>query len=416
MRNDVAGFNGRHEPDWGRKVDGVFAQQRCGVCGGRLVAVAGFAALPRVTSDVKPWPAGGALGRCLTCGTARKADDPAWRRECAAIYADYAIYHQSGGEEQAVFDPASGRPMRRSDALAAALTRRAALPAQGRALDVGCGNGAFLAALSRRFDGWSLTGSDLNDRHLPVLQTIPGFDRLLPPGEAAGASTYDLVSLIHSLEHFPEPAAALRDAAAWLRDDGILLAQVPNAAANPFDLLVADHMTHFHAAGLERLGHDCGLEIVALADDWIAKELTLVARKGGAPAAVSPPAAPPPAAPPLAAPPPDWAESGVRWLGRLLAQADALTRNGPIGVFGSSVAATWLFGRMPDRIAFFVDEDPARRDAVLFGRPILTPEQVPAGSVVLAPLAPVVAAAVARRLAGSSWRLATPGEDAGGAF
>src|SRR3954454_19647145 len=90
----------------------------CHVCGAQeLGEVAEYTRLPRVTSDCKPFPAGGNLAVCRHCGAVQKAADARWRDEAASIYRNYDIYFQSGGVEQSVFAPAAGLPRRRSQVL-----------------------------------------------------------------------------------------------------------------------------------------------------------------------------------------------------------------------------------------------------------------------------------------------------------
>src|SRR5579862_6143909 len=91
----------------------------CKICEqGPLDEVAAYRALPRVTSDCKPWPTGGRIAVCMACGAVQKFADQRWFDEARDIYGDYEIYHQSAGVEQEVFDPVSGSSSRRSRRLA----------------------------------------------------------------------------------------------------------------------------------------------------------------------------------------------------------------------------------------------------------------------------------------------------------
>ena len=75
-----------------------FPNHLCQVCeAGSLRELDSFRALPRVTSDANPWPAGGRLLVCVDCGTAQKVADDRWREVIAEIYRKYAIYQQSCG-------------------------------------------------------------------------------------------------------------------------------------------------------------------------------------------------------------------------------------------------------------------------------------------------------------------------------
>ena len=97
----------------------------CGVCGADdLLDLRAFSRLPRVTSDCKPWPAGGRLSVCRRCGTIQKKADAKWLEDIRSIYGAYSIYELSSGEEQVIFSEA-GVPRARSKVLVDFVVRRA---------------------------------------------------------------------------------------------------------------------------------------------------------------------------------------------------------------------------------------------------------------------------------------------------
>jgi SAM-dependent methyltransferase len=361
--------------------------QSCGAA--ELHEIAGFGALPRVTSDSKPFRAGGRLFVCGRCALAQKIVDEAWSRETAEIYRDYEMYHQSGSFDQPVFDVQSGRPTGRCEVLARRLHESNALAAWGRLLDGGAGAGAMLAACSTAFPGWELYGLDLDARKEPMLRAIAHFKQLftVPPEQLT--ERFELITLIHSLEHFPDPLAMLRKLAARLAERGHLFVQVNNVDRVPFDLVVADHLCHFNPASLAAMAAHAGLAAEVLMDDWVNKEISLLV------AAAPHPPEPAPGDPAQAI---AHAERDVGWLSRMLEHARATARAGNFGIFGTSVAATWLAGDLGQAVEFFVDEDPARQGRRHLGRPILAPGQVPAGASVYLAFVAQVASAIAQRL------------------
>jgi hypothetical protein len=79
-------------------------------------------------------------------------------------------------------------------------------------------------------------------------------------------------------------------------------------------------------------------------------------------------------------------------------EAHRVARQQPFGIFGTSIAAAWLFGELSEVTQFFVDEDPNRIGGEYMGRPIYHPHDVPPGSHVFVGLAPELAEHIRARL------------------
>ena len=376
------------------------AADRCLLCGGPLAPVPAFEAFARVTSDCRPWPSGGQLAVCRACALVQKPRTAGWRDEAARIYAGYAPYHQSSsGAEQRVFDPGAARPSPRSTRIVEALIAAIGPPAaSGQLLDIGCGNGATLRAFAAAVPGWRLHGLDPHAPDEGALRAIPGFQALHRAALTDMAERFDLVSMVHVLEHLEEPAATLREVAGRLRPGGHLLIQVPCYLDNPYDLLIVDHCSHFTPESLGRLMADAGFAVAAMHRDLVPREITLIARPGTGPAeamTVSADAA--------------LAHTAARldWLAQVRAQAGE-GREGPFGLFGTSIAATWLFGELGAAVDFFVDEDPSRAGTSYLERPVHAPADIPGGARVLMALARPLAEQIAARLARDDLALLLP--------
>jgi SAM-dependent methyltransferase len=148
--------------------------------------------------------------RCVVCGVSTIDPWPS-NQELAAAY-------------EGEYRPASGRfsgfgdaLLRRTRAVLARRLDRTAPP--GRVLDVGAGDGALLDALQAR--GREALG-------LERVSTRPDVVALeLDELEGDWAA----VVFWHSLEHLPDPAAALARAALLLVPGGVLVVAVPNSAS-----------------------------------------------------------------------------------------------------------------------------------------------------------------------------------------
>ncbi|MBI4294367.1 MAG: class I SAM-dependent methyltransferase [Betaproteobacteria bacterium] len=329
----------------------------------------------------------------------QKIADPQWLREIGEIYRHYEMYHQSTANDQAVFDPVSGRPSGRCEVLARRLLESGKLPRSGTLLDVGAGSGAMLAAFSAANHGWKLYALDLDDRKEPALAAIPRFERLFTGGPGVLSLQFDLMTLIHSLEHFSEPLSMLRALRAKIAPGGQLFVQVNNAERTPFDLVVADHLCHFTPRSLAYLAGRAGFGIETTRTDWINKEISMLvpAHSQGHESVHDDPARTIVKI-----------QANVAWLSGMLENARRSAVGGEFGIFGTSVAATWLASGLGDAVKFFVDEDPAREGRMHLGRPIFKPGQVPEGATVYLAFLPEVSEAIRRRLANLPVEFAAP--------
>jgi SAM-dependent methyltransferase len=328
---------------------------------------------------------------CRSCGTAQAVISPKWEDEARRIYGAYAIYHQSGGAEQTVFDPATGAAAARSSRLLGQLQRAVRLPAKGRLLDVGCGNGSTLRAFREIAPDWRLAGLEVSERYKSAVESIPGVERLYTGNVTEVPGEFDVITLIHALEHIQSPTAFLAGVVSKLSPDGILVVQVPDCNQNAFMYLVADHATHFFPSTLDRLITAAGYDLVVPASNWIAKELTVVARKGKAKPRK-------PAQEPGGDEMVQAVEERVKWLLNLTKDIREIAGKQPFGILGTSIAATWLQGELNGAAAFFVDEDPNRVDQTFMERPVLRTSELRPQSIVVVALPMPMAESVRARL------------------
>ena len=370
----------------GTKGNGALSA-RCAVCGeGLLDAIAGFAALHRVTSDCKPYPPNGRLCQCEGCGTVQKPNDADWRSDCDSIYSNYENYGLSGGVEQSVRGGSDGADFApRSQLVLNAYRKEYSVPNVGRMLDYGCGMGPTTRAASEIFPEWTIDGFDLDRRAEATLGSIRGFGTLYSEDPGKIDQRYDLIVLMHALEHIPNAHEVLRELVRLLNPNGRILVQVPNRLANPFDLLVADHCIHFDPASLLAVAAQSGASALHLSQSWVVKELSLVVGHGQ----------------PVPAEGPDAisAADQVDWLSQVAAMCRDAAGHRKLGIFGTSIIATWLrseLGRAPD---FYLDEDPAKTGRTIDTTPVLDPGDADKDASVLLAMAPQVARSVARRIA-----------------
>jgi SAM-dependent methyltransferase len=375
------------------------------MCGAlKLVPLPEFETIPRITSDCRTFPAGGRLAVCGACGGVQKYPDDQWLAEIEEIYDAYAAYYQADGDEQIILDSRSGTVRRRSDVIVERLIDSRQLPSSGKALDIGCGSGVTLSALSRVLPGWSFCGQDLDERNETRLTTISGFKNLFVCKPSDIPDQYDLITLIHSLEHFSSPGDLLQSLRAKLAPGGILLVQVCDTVRNPYDLLIADHLSHFSSDTLRLLADNSGFEVQAVETGWVNKELSMIAVDREISSRPSTFAASEDAEYVL-----DRVRTQLHWLAAMAEDAGRQgTAGGDLGIFGTSICATWLAGILGERVGFFVDEDPSRQGKEFMGKPVLAPNKVNPQSRVYMALVPEIALHIGERLKALPLQLIQP--------
>jgi 2-polyprenyl-3-methyl-5-hydroxy-6-metoxy-1,4-benzoquinol methylase len=160
---------------------------------------------------------------CLRCGT--KFLSPAPSTE--VLTHAYASSYYGEGETK------FGGPIERFRDAAAAGRAKAlvkSLPPRARALDVGCGDGRFLRLLGSLHHDLELHGIEMPGPAADRASRITGL--VLHPGTLNSTTfdqdTFDIISLVHVIEHLPDPEAALVRVVRWLRPGGRLFLAFPN--------------------------------------------------------------------------------------------------------------------------------------------------------------------------------------------
>lgn len=374
------------------------AKKPCPCCAGALSAISWPESLPLVFSDCSQWqgPNPG-LEQCQ-CGYLRKNVSDAYMKAIQGGYANYSPYHQGQGVEQTVFS-ASGTSNARSEQIVSWLQSKGVLRPGMSILDYGCGNGAFLKAISKLDFRTLLWACDIGDKHADEALSIPnvqGYHNLL---EGEPHRQYDLISLIHVLEHFENPLqmSRIRD---LLAPGGHVLIEIPNSSVNCFDLTIADHLSHFTKSTVESLLNAAGLYVTDIVQGLVAKELTVVASTQRPPSHGSHDGKP------VVKPSEQLAELEMAreaiWR--------ATTKFASFYIFGSSVAASWsrlICEGLGISIEAFLDEDRQRVGGMLMGCEIRSPNAVrlTRNDVVLVPLATEGRSEVISRLKSRGFQL-----------
>lgn len=143
----------------------------------------------------------------------------------------------------------------------------------GRLLDIGCGNGGFLALAKQA--GWDVEGIDFDPAAVETAQAR-GLDVRCGGYELLDKSRehYDVISLCHVLEHVYDPKDLLQRIYQSLKPGGFLWLDTPNlqsVGARRFgpawrDLDPPRHLVLFNPESLKRCLHEAGF--CSLSQHW----------------------------------------------------------------------------------------------------------------------------------------------------
>ena len=153
---------------------------------------------------------------------------------------------------------------------------RPMLPAGASVIEIGSYVGAFLHVAYEW--GWTATGVDVGDDTARFAQAHSYPTRHASLEECAfEPASFDAVFIWNTFEQVDDPRALLKESRRIVREGGVLIVRTPNAEfyANESDvaslawsnLLGFPHRFGFTPAALERLGRECGFELLECRGD-----------------------------------------------------------------------------------------------------------------------------------------------------
>ena len=144
----------------------------------------------------------------------------------AAMYDDDYFANYYGGGDGVGYESSADAAIVRADAI---LSRVARYVPSGSLLDIGCAGGYFLAAAQRR--GYCGLGIELNPKMAEHARSTFGLDVLDGSFESVAIESsgrrFDVIYMGDSLEHLPDPRAALLRVRSVLAPNGVFVLNGP---------------------------------------------------------------------------------------------------------------------------------------------------------------------------------------------
>ncbi len=223
-----------------------------------------------VRSDWATLPVPSVVLKCTECGHLFKR--PSFVKSCS----DYQAYSAWGNsQERDKTDFSLRSPLTRSAAIVRFLRDRSIAPDTHTILDYGCNRGAFLVLLG----AGAHAGFDISEQYRSLIEGR-GY-KYFTPESPPPRCDYDVATFIHVVEHLSSVADDMKYGIEALKEQGVVLVQVPDVATQPTDLYVADHFSHFLKPNLIRAFLGLRFEPVEAVASILPGELTGLFRAAG---------------------------------------------------------------------------------------------------------------------------------------
>jgi len=141
----------------------------------------------------------------------------------------------------------------------------------GRLLDIGSGKGRFLGAAKGA--GWDVLGIEFAEGAAATARSTFGVEVITGDFiDTPVEGPFDAITIWHTLEHLPDPAAALSKVAGLLPPGGHVIVSVPNSASAQarwggsvwFHLDLPRHLYHLTPASLSALLERSGFSVMRI--------------------------------------------------------------------------------------------------------------------------------------------------------
>lgn len=212
------------------------------------------------------------LVECAACGLVYVGEDPG-TIDFGRLY-DESYY--TGGQDGVFADYVGQAPSRRAAARRRLFTLRRLKPG-GRLLDVGCAAGFFLVEAQAHYRVCGVELSAFSSRFAREQFGLDVVTGTLHDAAFAPAS-FDLVTLWDVIEHVPDPAAVLAEAARVLAPDGRVVLTTGDIGSDYARSRGADwhlmtppwHLSFFSRRTIATLASRAGLQVVHVAARGVA--------------------------------------------------------------------------------------------------------------------------------------------------
>lgn len=341
----------------------------CRVCETHIAKASYEASAPALTSMMAFIDIPTLAFVCDDCGHAQCADLP----DIETFYdTTYRISLESDDHDQIFAVAADGSPIYRTDHQAAIGLRLLDLPQGASILDYGAGKATTLRKMCVARPDLRPHVFDVSRDYMPAWDGwVAGEDQATYTVPEAWVGRFDAIISHFVIEHVAEPVAFLKTLRGLLAPGGRVLLSMPDVAANPGDMTVADHLNHFSRASLKRALQLSGFALEAIDSDAFPGAFFAVALRSEEPVAISGDRKEIVTAAAKAKEICDFWKQATKRLDGAAKQFSGKRA----AVYGSGFYGSWICSRIEADVdfRFFLDQNPKLQGSTHFNRPVLAP-------------------------------------------
>ncbi len=313
---------------------------------------------------------------CRACGHAQCADLP----DIETFYdTTYRISLESDDHDQIFAVDADGKPIFRTDHQAAVGLRLLDLPQGASVLDYGAAKADTLRKMGTARPDIRPHVFDVSNDYRPAWKSfVAEEDQASYTVPDAWQGRFQAIISHFVIEHVAAPVAFLKNLRDLLAPGGRLLLSMPDVAANPGDMTVADHLNHFSIPSLKKAFALSGFTVETIDSDAFPGAFFAVAMRSEEPVATEVDSAEVARAVEMAE---DicafWKVATAR-----LDRSAAKFSGRRAAVYGSGFYGSWIHSRIAKDVdlSVFLDQNPKLHGSSHFGRPVIAPASL-AGDV-----------------------------------
>ena len=151
-------------------------------------------------------------------------------------------------------------------------------------LDVGSGAGFFPYVLSKKCI--DVTGIEPNKGYAEYARNELGLEGIIVGNlfDYDGEKVFDLITIHHVYEHLAEPCASLQRLFLLLKDDGLVIMEIPNIEATyhaPDNIFHLGHLYWFNPENIRAMAHRNNFTVEDIKIELGTQHINLILRKGG---------------------------------------------------------------------------------------------------------------------------------------